>query len=74
MQVLLLPRPGASPCLKVASLWRVLALLSSILRSNDTSVEIWVDSVSLQPFTKEEWRTHQDQSVEKVKAILGYYF
>ncbi|XP_034681945.1 endo-1,4-beta-xylanase 5-like [Vitis riparia] len=35
--------------------------------SNDTSVEIWVDSVSLQPFTKEEWRTHQDQSVEKTR-------
>lgn len=36
-------------------------------QSNDTSIDIWVDSVSLQPFTKEEWRSHQDQSIEKVR-------
>ncbi|XP_021717249.1 uncharacterized protein LOC110685092 [Chenopodium quinoa] len=36
-------------------------------QSNDTSVDIWVDSISLQPFTKEEWRSHQDQSIEKVR-------
>ncbi|GMH03093.1 hypothetical protein Nepgr_004932 [Nepenthes gracilis] len=35
--------------------------------SNDTSVEIWIDSVSLQPFTKEEWRSHQHRSIEKVR-------
>ncbi|KAL5788072.1 hypothetical protein ACOSP7_005021 [Xanthoceras sorbifolium] len=35
--------------------------------SNNTSVEIWVDSVSLQPFTKEEWRSHQDESIEKTR-------
>ncbi|GMN37907.1 hypothetical protein TIFTF001_007199 [Ficus carica] len=28
-------------------------------------VEIWVDSVSLQPFTKKQWRSHQDQSINK---------
>ncbi|KAF3435561.1 hypothetical protein FNV43_RR22650 [Rhamnella rubrinervis] len=33
--------------------------------SKDTSVEIWVDSISLQPFTEEQWRSHQDQSFEK---------
>ncbi|XP_031249946.1 endo-1,4-beta-xylanase 5-like [Pistacia vera] len=33
--------------------------------SNHTSIEIWVDSVSLQPFTREEWNSHQDQSIEK---------
>ena len=26
-----------------------------------------MDSISLQPFTKEEWRTHQDQSIEKTR-------
>ncbi|KAK9677319.1 hypothetical protein RND81_11G136200 [Saponaria officinalis] len=36
-------------------------------QSNDTSIEIWVDSVSLQPFTKEEWKSHQVQSIEKVR-------
>ncbi|WZZ09530.1 hypothetical protein YC2023_095451 [Brassica napus] len=33
--------------------------------SNDTRVEIWVDSVSLQPFTQEEWKSHQDHSIHK---------
>ncbi|KAJ7946165.1 endo-1,4-beta-xylanase-like [Quillaja saponaria] len=35
--------------------------------SNTTSVEIWVDSISLQPFTQEQWRSHQDQSIEKTR-------
>ncbi|TKY67694.1 Endo-1,4-beta-xylanase 2 [Spatholobus suberectus] len=35
--------------------------------SNNTSVEIWIDSVSLQPFTEEEWRSHQAQSIEKAR-------
>ncbi|CAN7032385.1 unnamed protein product [Brassica rapa subsp. trilocularis] len=33
--------------------------------SNDTRVEIWVDSVSLQPFTQEEWKSHQDHNIHK---------
>ncbi|KAF8013932.1 hypothetical protein BT93_I1712 [Corymbia citriodora subsp. variegata] len=33
--------------------------------SKNTSVEIWVDSVSLQPFTTEEWRSHHEQSIEE---------
>ncbi|XP_054824891.1 endo-1,4-beta-xylanase 5-like [Prosopis cineraria] len=35
--------------------------------SNDTSVEIWVDSISLQPFTHKQWRFHQHQSIEKTR-------
>ncbi|XP_077215593.1 endo-1,4-beta-xylanase 5-like [Tasmannia lanceolata] len=35
--------------------------------SENTDVEIWVDSVSLQPFTEEEWRAHQDESIEKMR-------
>ncbi|ESW03678.1 hypothetical protein PHAVU_011G033100 [Phaseolus vulgaris] len=34
---------------------------------NDTSVDIWIDSVSLQPFTEKEWSSHQDQSIEKIR-------
>ncbi|KAL5561382.1 hypothetical protein UlMin_031129 [Ulmus minor] len=34
-------------------------------QSNDTSVEIWVDNVSLQPFTEEQWKAHQVQSIKK---------
>ncbi|KAI4295769.1 hypothetical protein L6164_035779 [Bauhinia variegata] len=35
--------------------------------SNITSAEIWVDSISLQPFTPQEWSSHQDQSIEKAR-------
>ncbi|XVF44982.1 hypothetical protein PTKIN_Ptkin02bG0168600 [Pterospermum kingtungense] len=35
--------------------------------SNNTSVEIWVDSVSLQPFTQEEWKSHRVESIGKTK-------
>ncbi|XP_059073324.1 endo-1,4-beta-xylanase 5-like [Cryptomeria japonica] len=31
----------------------------------DVGVEIFLDSVSLQPFTKEEWRSHQQANIEK---------
>ncbi|KAF8013931.1 hypothetical protein BT93_I1711 [Corymbia citriodora subsp. variegata] len=41
-------------------------LYSSIIsQTKDTSVEIWVDSVSLQPFTIEEWRSHHEQSIDE---------
>ncbi|CAI9304178.1 unnamed protein product [Lactuca saligna] len=36
-------------------------------QSENASIDIWVDSVSLQPFTKAEWRSHQDESIEKVR-------
>ncbi|CAA7025222.1 unnamed protein product [Microthlaspi erraticum] len=35
--------------------------------SESTTVEIWVDSVSLQPFTQEEWDSHHEQSIEKAR-------
>ncbi|KAK3035720.1 hypothetical protein RJ639_033422, partial [Escallonia herrerae] len=35
--------------------------------SNDTAVDILADSISFQPFTQEEWRSHQDQSIEKAR-------
>ncbi|KAM7254167.1 hypothetical protein ACFE04_031849 [Oxalis oulophora] len=33
--------------------------------SKNTSVEIWIDNISLQPFTEEEWTSHQNESIEK---------
>ncbi|MED6170027.1 hypothetical protein PIB30_026743 [Stylosanthes scabra] len=38
--------------------------------SNNTDVEIWVDSVSLQPFTEEEWKSHQDHNIEKARKRM----
>ncbi|KAG2238089.1 hypothetical protein Bca52824_092662 [Brassica carinata] len=35
--------------------------------SEDTTVEIWVDSVSLQPFTQEEWNAHHEQTIHKTR-------
>ncbi|KAK8586195.1 hypothetical protein V6N13_130717 [Hibiscus sabdariffa] len=35
--------------------------------SDNTSVEVWVDSVSLQPFTHEEWNSHRVEHTEKTK-------
>ncbi|KAI3496815.1 hypothetical protein L1887_39192 [Cichorium endivia] len=36
-------------------------------QSKNTWIDIWVDSVSLQPFTQEEWKSHQYHSIEKVR-------
>jgi len=41
-------------------------ITKNALQSNNPSVELWVDSVSLQPFTKKEWRSHQDNNIERV--------
>nr|CAD1837817.1 unnamed protein product [Ananas comosus var. bracteatus] len=38
--------------------------------SKNTTVEIWVDSVSLQPFTQEQWRAHQEESINKVRKKM----
>ncbi|XP_059446333.1 endo-1,4-beta-xylanase 5-like [Corylus avellana] len=35
--------------------------------SENASVDIWVDSISLQPFTKEQWKSHQVESIEKTR-------
>ncbi|KAM1349203.1 hypothetical protein PS2_003321 [Malus domestica] len=35
--------------------------------SNIASVDIWVDSISLQPFTEKQWKSHQDQSITKIR-------
>ncbi|CAN8268318.1 unnamed protein product [Cochlearia groenlandica] len=35
--------------------------------SEDTTVDIWVDSISLQPFTQAEWNSHQEQSIHNLR-------
>ncbi|KAJ0078263.1 hypothetical protein Patl1_37385 [Pistacia atlantica] len=42
-------------------------LVQILLESKNTKVEIWADNVSLQSFTEEQWRLHQDKSIEKVR-------
>ncbi|KAK7343527.1 hypothetical protein VNO77_12324 [Canavalia gladiata] len=38
-----------------------------LFKSKNSSLEIWADNVSLQPFTKKKWRKLQDASIEKVR-------
>ncbi|KAI3445757.1 hypothetical protein Pfo_002422 [Paulownia fortunei] len=35
--------------------------------SNNTQVEIWLDNVSLKPFTKLEWQDQQNKSIDRVR-------
>ncbi|XP_022942689.1 uncharacterized protein LOC111447648 [Cucurbita moschata] len=35
--------------------------------STNTTADIWIDNVSLQPFTKEQWLSHQEESINKVR-------
>ncbi|MCD7460336.1 hypothetical protein HAX54_043329 [Datura stramonium] len=34
---------------------------------NNTAIDIWADNISLQPFSQEEWTSHLNQSIEKVR-------
>ncbi|KAL2324284.1 hypothetical protein Fmac_023342 [Flemingia macrophylla] len=36
-----------------------------LFKSKDSTVEIWADNVSLQPFTKRQWRSLQDASIQR---------
>ncbi|CAA0831684.1 Glycosyl hydrolase family 10 protein [Striga hermonthica] len=38
--------------------------------SENTDVEIWADSISLQSFTHEEWKSHQQQNVERSRKKI----
>ncbi|XP_039173977.1 endo-1,4-beta-xylanase 5-like isoform X2 [Eucalyptus grandis] len=38
-----------------------------LFESKNISTEIWVDNVALQPFSKKQWRNHQEESIEKVR-------
>ncbi|KAK4378508.1 hypothetical protein RND71_000370 [Anisodus tanguticus] len=35
--------------------------------TNNTSIDIWADSISVKSFSLEEWTFHQNQSIEKVR-------
>ncbi|KAL6531750.1 hypothetical protein OROMI_028113 [Orobanche minor] len=35
--------------------------------SQNIEVDIWADSISLQPFSHQEWKSHQEESIEKVR-------
>ncbi|XP_060169288.1 endo-1,4-beta-xylanase 5-like [Lycium barbarum] len=35
--------------------------------TNNTAIDIWADSISVKPFSQEEWNSHQSQTIEKVR-------
>ncbi|XP_028222219.1 endo-1,4-beta-xylanase 5-like isoform X1 [Glycine soja] len=38
-----------------------------LFESKNSAEEIWADNISLQPFTKKQWRSLQDASIERVR-------
>ncbi|CAN0920770.1 Endo-1,4-beta-xylanase 5-like [Linum grandiflorum] len=38
-----------------------------LFQSEDPTAEIRAESISLQPFTEQQWRSHQDQSIQKIR-------
>ncbi|XP_047321174.1 endo-1,4-beta-xylanase 5-like [Impatiens glandulifera] len=39
-------------------------------KSNNRETEIWADSISLQPFSQEQWMSHRDNTIEKTRKSL----
>ncbi|GAV65131.1 Glyco_hydro_10 domain-containing protein, partial [Cephalotus follicularis] len=42
-------------------------LVEIFFETKNPAVDIWVDNISLQPFTAEQWRAHQQKSIDKVR-------
>ncbi|KAI4371383.1 hypothetical protein MLD38_019625 [Melastoma candidum] len=38
-----------------------------LFESRNTSIDLFIDNVSLQPFSKKQWRSHQDERIKKVR-------
>jgi len=41
------------------------------VQSQIATVEIWADNVSLQQFTKKQWRSYQDKSIPKMNKLTN---
>ncbi|KAJ4796310.1 hypothetical protein LUZ62_047556 [Rhynchospora pubera] len=44
---------------------------ADIFFESNTTSEIWIDNVSLQGFTKEEWRSHHNDTVHKERKLTA---
>lgn len=60
-----LARNGCWSLLKGGVFANTSSRVEILFESKNTEAEIWVDNVSLQPFTMEQWRSHQDESTDK---------
>ena len=50
---------------------RVTESIALVIASNNIDVEIMVDSVSLQPFTNDEWHLQQEERISVVLLLLS---
>ncbi|EEF29963.1 hydrolase, hydrolyzing O-glycosyl compounds, putative [Ricinus communis] len=63
----IIAKHGCWSLLKGGMVANVSGLVEILFECKNTIVDIWIDNVSLQPFTMEEWRSHQDKIIEKVR-------
>nr|XP_033513178.1 endo-1,4-beta-xylanase 5-like [Nicotiana tomentosiformis] len=59
-------RSGCWSMLKGGFVLNISGPVELYLEANNTVVELWADSISVKPFSLDEWKFHQDQSTEKV--------
>lgn len=60
-------KKGCWSFLKGGIVTNFLSSVEILFESYNTSADIWIGSVSLQPFTKQQWRSHQEKSINKVR-------
>ncbi|KAK1372809.1 GH10 domain-containing protein [Heracleum sosnowskyi] len=60
-------RHGCWSMLKGGIVANVTTPADIIFKAEDALAEIWVENVSLQPFTEEQWRSHQEQRISKLR-------
>ncbi|XP_075095908.1 endo-1,4-beta-xylanase 5-like [Nicotiana tabacum] len=60
-------RSGCWSMLKGGFVLNISGPVELYLEANNTVVELWADSISVKPFSLDEWKFHQDQSTEKVR-------
>ncbi|XVE49336.1 hypothetical protein DITRI_Ditri01bG0074800 [Diplodiscus trichospermus] len=62
-----LAKQGCWSLLKGGMVAKFSSLVEILLESKNIGVDIWVDNISLQPFTAKQWRSHQEKSIDKVR-------
>ncbi|KAK3035724.1 hypothetical protein RJ639_033426 [Escallonia herrerae] len=60
-------KQGCWSLLKGGMVGNISSPVDMLFESKNTAIQIWIDNVSLQPFTKKQWRSHQDKSISKVR-------
>ncbi|CAN1141521.1 Endo-1,4-beta-xylanase 5, partial [Linum perenne] len=59
--------PGCWSMLKGGLTVNTSGMVQLYFQSSNSTVDVWIDSVSLQPFTHQEWSSHQHQTIEQTR-------